>query len=178
MKPYFLVLNNKIKFSLLHIKRKDFFCKGISMLSREVKINLAKTSKAVLETNIVSDGRGIIMCGDNASLKIGERVYFNDGIHISCLENVEIGQGCLFGPNVKIFDNNHQFDAVNGVKTTNKTAPIKIGKNCWIAANVVILKGTTIGENCVIGAGCVVKGDIPPASLVTQDRSLKIEPIK
>ena len=43
---------------------------------------------------------------------------------------------------------------------------IIIGNNCWIASNVVILKGTKIGNNCVIGAGCIVSGIIPDNSIV------------
>ena len=39
--------------------------------------------------------------------------------------------------------------------------PIKIGNNCWIGANVVILPDVTIGDNSVIGAGSIVTKDIP-----------------
>lgn len=40
-------------------------------------------------------------------------------------------------------------------------APVTLGKNCWIAANVTICPGVTVGENSVIGAGSVVTKDIP-----------------
>ncbi len=43
--------------------------------------------------------------------------------------------------------------------------PIKIGSNCWLASNVVVIGGVTIGEGCVIGAGSVVTRDIPANSL-------------
>ena len=79
---------------------------------------------------------------------------------------------------MKIFDNDHRFDAINGVSSNHATAPITIGKNCWLASNVVILRGTSIGDNCVIGANCVVKGRIPAGSIVTQARELKIRPIE
>ena len=42
--------------------------------------------------------------------------------------------------------------------------PVIIGDSCWIASNVVICAGVTIGEGCVIGAGSVVTRDIPPNS--------------
>lgn len=96
---------------------------------------------------------------------------------ISCKEKVTIGEETRFGPNVKIFDNDHKFDGKNGVSAEHKAKEIKIGKSCWIASNVVILKGTEIGDNCVIGAGCVVQGKIPKASIVTQDRNLIIRPM-
>lgn len=43
--------------------------------------------------------------------------------------------------------------------------PITIGSNCWLASNVVVIGGVTIGEGCVIGAGSVVTRDIPANSL-------------
>ena len=43
--------------------------------------------------------------------------------------------------------------------------PVKIHKNVWIGERSIILKGTQIGENSIIGAGSVVHGDIPPNSI-------------
>lgn len=45
-------------------------------------------------------------------------------------------------------------------------APITIGDNCWLASNVTVCPGVTIGKNCVIGAGSVVTKNIPDNSLV------------
>lgn len=44
-------------------------------------------------------------------------------------------------------------------------SPIKIGNNVFIGTNSILLPGTTIGDNCVIGAGSVVKGSIPSNSV-------------
>lgn len=76
------------------------------------------------------------------------------------------------------FDNDHRFSAKHGVSQEHITAPVTIGAHCWLGANVTILRGTQIGDNCVIGAGCVVKGSIPAGSLVTQSRELNIRPIR
>lgn len=43
---------------------------------------------------------------------------------------------------------------------------ITIGNNCFIGARVSILPGTTIGDNVIIGACSVVKGDIPSDSII------------
>ena len=48
---------------------------------------------------------------------------------------------------------------------------IKIGNNCFIGARVIILPGTTIGDNAIIGSGAVVKGVIPPNSVVVGNPS-------
>jgi maltose O-acetyltransferase len=49
--------------------------------------------------------------------------------------------------------------------TTEYAKPITIKSGCWLASNVTVCGGVTIGENCVIGAGSVVTRDIPPNSL-------------
>ena len=162
MKPYGLVIHNMLRMTI----KKIFQCKNIEystieMLSRKMKITLKRGSKLHLGTNLVSDGYGNIIVDEHGEVYIGDRVYFNDAFMISCKEKIIIGEETRFGPNVKIFDNDHKFDAKNGV-----------------ASNVVILKGTEIGDNCVIGAGCVVQGKIPKASIVTQDRNLIVRPMQ
>ena len=67
---------------------------------------------------------------------------------------------------MKIFDNNHKFSKEKGVSSQLSLGSITIGSHSWIASDVIILKNTHIGDNCVIGAGCVVQGDIPSGTLV------------
>lgn len=178
MKPYFKVLYNKLR--LICIKK--FICpgvifKGIQLLGYNTKIVLKKNSKLVLGNRIISDGRCVIVIDENAILRIGNNVYFNEGMMISSKSYISIGDGCQFGPNVKIFDNNHKFDTENGVLADHSVGEIVIGNNCWIAANVTILKDTRIEDNCVIGAGCIVKGRIPKGSIVTPEIKLNIRSI-
>ena len=47
-----------------------------------------------------------------------------------------------------------------------RCAAIVSGKNCWLGSNVIVLKGVTIGDNSIIGAGCVIHKDIPANSTV------------
>ena len=152
--------------------------KGISMLNWNTKITLDKKATVTLGERIVSDGRTVIIVGENAELSVGDRVYFNEGAMISCKEKIVIGDGCRFGPNVKVFDNDHCFTAEEGVLDLHKSKPITIGKKCWLASNVVVLRGANIGDNCVIGANCVVKGEIPSGSVVTQDSRVAICPME
>lgn len=53
----------------------------------------------------------------------------------------------------------HSITFSNG--TTNKSKPIVIGSNVWLAERVTILKGVTIGSNVVIGFGTIVTKSIP-----------------
>lgn len=172
MKPYLLVFHNKIKFLFKKMLTKKFRVSGIQMFGWNTKLCFGKDSWVQFGDRIISDGRMVMIVDDSAQLHIGSHVYFNEDAMISCKGKITIGDGCKFGPNVKIFDNNHKFDAINGVSDEHNIGRIEIGKHCWIGANVVILKGAQIGENSVIGAGCVVSGTIPKASIVTQGREL------
>ena len=111
-------------------------------------------------------------------LCIGEKTYFNRYCMISAHQKVQIGANCMFGPGVKIFDNNHRFSKEEGVSSALKTDEIIIGNGCWIASDAIILKGTHIGDHCVIGAGCIISGEIPSNSLVKCKTELEITFIK
>jgi acetyltransferase-like isoleucine patch superfamily enzyme len=179
MKPYFLVAYNFLRLGWRRIRSRGNFRAGtVELLGWNTKISAHPTGRVSLGGHLVSDGRMVIMVGERAQLTVGGNVYFNEGAMLSCMERVEIGTGCRFGPNVKVFDNDHKFDAEGGVSAALATAPVQIGNNCWLGANVVVLRGTVIGDNCVIGAGCVVKGQIPSGSVVTMNRTLNIRPIR
>ena len=112
------------------------------------------------------------------TLSVGNNVSFNRGDIIVCKDKVIIGDCCAFGPNVVIYDHDHSFDRQGFASGEYRTAPVIIGNRCWIGANVTILRGTEIGEGSIIGAGTIVKGIIPPHSLVTGSRELQIQPIE
>jgi len=114
----------------------------------------------------------------NARLVLGRRVYMNRYCMVSAQGSVEIGDNTIFGPGVKVFDNNHVFSKEKGVSQELSIGSIKIGNNCWIASNVVILKGTEVGDNCIIGAGCIIKGIIPAGSIVKPSINNIIENIQ
>ena len=73
---------------------------------------------------------------------------------VKSLEYIEIGDNCKFGNNLVIVDHDHNFRAYGNHSHQNPeflSSPIRIGNNVWVGANVTILRGTTIGDNCVIG---------------------------
>lgn len=80
-------------------------------------------------------------------------------------ENVFVGPNCTFATPVHPMTPEERNPYLNekGVMTCREYAkPITVGDSCWIASNVVVCAGVTIGEGCVIGAGSVVTRDIPP----------------
>lgn len=118
-----------------------------------------------------------MMIGKNGEVNIGNNVFFNNYCSLNAIERIIIGDGTIFGENVKVYDHNHCYQDPNvPIKEQGFTsAPVNIGKHCWIASNVVILKGVTIGDNCVIGAGCVIYKDVPEESVMINKQELVIK---
>lgn len=99
-------------------------------------------------------------------LKVGNDVGIGGGSQIICHSKISIGDSTITGPNVMIYDHNHEFSLENGVDRFNyEIDEVVVGKKCWIGAGSIILKGVHIGDNCVIGAGSVVTKDIPSQSV-------------
>ncbi|UFH30871.1 acyltransferase [Chryseobacterium sp. C-71] len=119
-----------------------------------------------------------ILVYPKAKLTIGKRVFFNNFCSVNCLENIEIGDDTLFGEGVKLYDHNHLIikdTNINVSKDQFSTAPIIIGKNCWLGSNVVVLKGVTIGNNCIVGANCIIHKSIPDNTIVKNNQNLILE---
>ena len=106
----------------------------------------------------------------NPTIKIMDEVAMSDFVHISAIKSITIGKGTLIGSKVYIGDHSHgHYKDINQWKSEKDIMPkmreladeadIDIGKNCWIGDGVVILAGTIIGDNCVIAANSVVKGN-------------------
>ncbi len=110
---------------------------------------------------------GLWLVADGGRLRIGSHCFFNTGCCITAMEQVTIGDRCKFGNNLVIVDQDHNYKRRSEQEPEFLTTPVCIGNDVWVGANVTILRGTTIGDHCVIGAGCVVKGDVPAGTVMT-----------
>jgi maltose O-acetyltransferase len=75
------------------------------------------------------------------------------------INKIYIGDYTIFAPGVKIISANH--DKKDYHSHDKSISPIKIGKNCWLGANSVILPGVELGDNVIVGAGAVVTKSFP-----------------
>lgn len=114
-------------------------------------------------------------------ITIGENVWISFAVSGGCYiqggNGIIIGDNTIFAPGVKIISADH--DPVD-LSKWKKDRPVKIGKNCWIGANAVILPGVELGDNVVVGAGAVVVKDIQSDCLAVGNptrivRNLKIQ---
>ncbi len=104
-------------------------------------------------------------CEYGQNIKFGKNVFVNFNFSALSSAKIEIGDNCYIGPNVGLYTAMHPIDPERRIKGINFAKPVKIGKNCWLGASVIVLPGVEIGEGCTIGAGSVVTKNIPPYSI-------------
>jgi acetyltransferase-like isoleucine patch superfamily enzyme len=130
--------------------------RGIEWPARPGCITLGKG--AALDRSVT-----LLATRDEARIKIGAQSYLNRHTMIDASERVEIGDCAMIGPFCYITDHDHSpDDAQHGALVSEPTI---LGGKCWLGAHVCVLKGVTIGEGAVVGAGSVVTKSLPPRVL-------------
>lgn len=126
-----------------------------------------KGAKVIIGSkNVARDN--VTIRAQNGKIEIGDKCFFNSNVSITCVENIKIGSNCQFANNVVVVDHDHAYR--NGINPELVSSAVYIGNNVWIGANVVILRGSRIGDNSVIAAGSIVKGEISQNTLFYQKR--------
>ena len=140
-----------------------------------------------IDDNCMLDAKG----SANEGIFIGNKVFLGRNSILSCKDgNIRLEEGVNVGFNCEIFSSGWVVIGKNTLVAAynyivgggnydlssqdvdfaeqdglGNTLGIRIGRNCWLAADVKVLDGVTIGEGSVIGAGAVVRSEIPPNSL-------------
>lgn len=159
---------------LLEYGKKISF-RGFPTIHENVKINI-KQGKMTIGKGFTAKAGTYFAVVRNGHLALGENVSFGRNCITVCHDSITIGNNVAIAPHVLIYDHDHNFN-YEGLQEGFRTSPINIGDNCWIGAGAIILRGTTIGKGSIIGAGTVINGTIPPYSLVSSNRELKIQPL-
>jgi len=103
---------------------------------------------------------------EGAKLLIGDNVGISNST-IYCMNQISIGNNVRFGGGCKVWDTDfHSIDpnirsSGHEKRSDIKTEPVVIKENVFIGALSIILKGVTIGNNSVIGAGSIICKDVP-----------------
>jgi galactoside O-acetyltransferase len=123
-------------------------------------------------TLTLGDGTSIesrcTLLSKNGSLCIGTDCYLNKNVRIgSDGGEVRIGDNVMMGPNIVIDPSTHGHERLDIPMRAQplRHGSIIIGDDVWLGANCVILRDTTIGNGCIVGAGAVVTNDLPPMSI-------------
>ncbi|KJZ75830.1 hypothetical protein HIM_04654 [Hirsutella minnesotensis 3608] len=102
------------------------------------------------------------------NVKLDKGVYVNSNSTWIDTCTISVGARTIIGPNCSFYSGIHPLDykVRNGLSGPESGEPITIGEDCWLAGNVVVLQGVTIGRGAVVGAGSVVTKDVPPEVVV------------
>lgn len=173
------ILYSLLKFTfmkLFHFNKVNF--SPILVFSPFTEIDLGKNSYLKLSRLVKARSGVKLKVREGAKVEVGERTSFNHGCMIISHDEITIGNNVQFGPNVLMYDHDHDFRKKKGlINLKYKTSPINIGNDVWIGANVVILRGTVIGNNCVVGAGSIIKGTYEDNTMIIQKRHESIKQI-
>ncbi len=112
-----------------------------------------------------------------AHIHFGNNIYCNFGVTMVDDTHIYVGDYTMFGPNVVVATAGHPILPELRQQAYQYNMPVRIGKNCWLGAGVIVLPGVTIGDNVVVGAGSVVTKDLPSDVIAVGNPCRVLRPI-
>lgn len=112
--------------------------------------------------------RSFRLVGKYSNIYLGKNAEIRSGCYLIARDKIIIGENSTLAYGTTILttaDPNGPYNAL-AILYPYKKAPVVIGDNVWIGANVTILPGITIGDYVVVAAGSVVTKDVPSGVLV------------
>jgi acetyltransferase-like isoleucine patch superfamily enzyme len=113
-------------------------------------------------------GHGTKIRAHEGVVEIGAKTVLGQECTISSFQSVRIGRECILADRVMLIDFDHGVVEVErpirlqGIYKRD----VEVGNNCWIGYGACILRGTTVGDNCVVGTSTVVTKDVPDNAVV------------
>jgi acetyltransferase-like isoleucine patch superfamily enzyme len=140
-----------------------------SQISRSTFVLSGCSGRIVIGEECVLDGVGVVFEDDDGVLTIGNRTCIHHNAHLAVVEpgrSIVIGAECLFSSyiDIRTSDSHSVIDIASGSRL-NYGADVIVGDHVWLGQNVAVLKGSEVGENCVVGMRSVVSGYIPRDSV-------------
>lgn len=140
------------------------------------------TIKSSFVSNLVGmSQRSILVARDGGSIEIGDNVGIS-GTTIYSLQSIKIGMNTMVGAGCKIIDNDfHPLEyraRIEDDRSKIKKKRVEIGEGCFIGMDSIILKGSKIGDRCIVGAGSVVNGEFPDYSIIAGNPAKIVKTIK
>lgn len=138
-----------------------------------VEINALSKYGVVIGNNVSILKGTIIECTGvindlGEGITIGNNVGIAQNCFIQVRGNVIIGNNVIFGPNVSIFSENHNYSSLElpiSVQGVTRKGVI-INDGVWLGTRTIIMDGVSIGEGSIVAAGSVVTKDVPPFTIV------------
>lgn len=98
--------------------------------------------------------------GNVNEIEIGKNTFIAGKTHLAAIEGrkIIVSEDCMFSSDIRLSTgDSHSIITLDG-KRINQSKDIVVGRHCWIGTKVIVLKGTELANNCVIGAGSLLSG--------------------
>lgn len=128
--------------------------------SQLLKETFGRTGKKIYMEPVINFDYGY-------NIFVGENFYANFNCTFLDVSTIEIGDNCMFAPNVQLYTATHPLHPVKRNSGLEYAKPIKIGDNVWLGGGVIVTPGVTLGNNVVVGAGSVVTKSFPDNVVIT-----------
>ncbi len=158
-----LVRGNLIRLFKINIKQYGFKY----YLGSNSQIIANKNGEILLKDKIWISSNVKIQA-DSGIIEIGNNTFINDFTRIISMKKICIGNNCIIGPNVSIYDHDHRYAEKDKFicKQGYNISDIIIEDDVWIGSNVFIGRGVKIGKHSVIAANSVIVKDVMQYTVV------------
>lgn len=156
------------RFLVLRLRHPDVVTEGMVYLGRGVELRARPGYGRIVLGRWVHLGDGNRLRAHEGTLRIGDKTVLGRENTLNCYLDLQIGARCIVADWVYMGDFDHRTDDVRvPIKDQGIVkSPVRIGDDVWVGVKASVLRGADIGPGSVVAAHAVVRGDVPPFSVV------------
>jgi len=156
------------RFFMLRVRHPEVVTEGFVYLGRRVELSARPGYGRIVLGRWVHLGDDTRLRAHEGTLRVGDKCVFGRDTTVNCYLDIEFGARALVADSVYVGDFDHRFEDLTvpikdqGIVKT----PVRIGPDVWVGTKASVLRGSMVGEGCVLAAHTVVRGPVPAWSVV------------
>lgn len=156
------------RFLVMRLRHPDVVTEGMVYLGRGVELRARPGYGRIVLGRWVHLGDGNRLRAHEGTLRIGDKTVLGRENTLNCYLDLEVGARCIVADWVYMGDFDHRTDDVHvPIKDQGIVkSPVRVGDDVWVGVKSSVLRGADVGHGSVVAAHAVVRGDVPPFSVV------------